>query len=193
MAKAALKLNSGYEIPVLGLGTFQAKPGEVAVAVKAAVRSGQRLIDCAAGYGNQAEIGDALAELFSEGVCQRNELFIVSKLFQTHHVWDGDASRCEASLQQTLSDLKLDYIDLFLVHWPFAFQESLLEKPVGTPQPLRLSDGSPNPIWTIKVEYLATWRELERFHASGTCRSSAILHGIRTVELFEPPPHLQAF
>ena len=53
MAKAALKLNSGYEIPVLGLGTFQAKPGEVAVApVKAAVRSGQRLVDCAAGYGN---------------------------------------------------------------------------------------------------------------------------------------------
>ena len=98
---------------MLGLGTFQAKPGEVAVAVKAAVRSGQRLIDCASGYGNQAEIGDALAELFAEGVCQRNELFIVSKLFQTHHVWDGDASRCEASLQQTLSDLKLDYIDLF--------------------------------------------------------------------------------
>ena len=67
-----LKLRSGHDMPQLGLGTFQAtKPGEVGAAVKAAVRAGYRLIDCAAGYGNQAEIGAALAELFAAGECKR--------------------------------------------------------------------------------------------------------------------------
>ena len=74
-------------MPTLGLGTFQATaPGEVGAAVTAAVKAGYRLIDCAAGYGNQAEVGEAIAELLDEGVCKREDLFVVSKLFQTHHV-----------------------------------------------------------------------------------------------------------
>lgn len=170
-----LKLSSGHAIPTLGLGTFQAtKPGEVGAAVKAAIKAGQRLIDCAAGYGNQQEIGEALKEILADGVCRRDELFIVSKLFQTHHVYGTDSTRCEESLNRTLSDLGLDYLDLFLMHWPFAFAEKKLEKPEGTPQPLRLPDGSPNPIWTIKMEYLATWKEMERFVASGKCKSIGV-------------------
>jgi diketogulonate reductase-like aldo/keto reductase len=142
-------------MPQLGLGTFQATAkGEVKAAVKAAVRAGYRLIDCAAGYGNQKEVGEAIAELIAEGVVTRSQLFVVSKLFQTHHSWNGDDSRCHETLAQTLADLGLEYIDLFLIHWPFGFQEKVLEKPIGTKQPLRLSDGSPNPIWTIKMEYL---------------------------------------
>ena len=68
-----------------GLGTFDAtEPGEVKAAVKAAVNAGYRLIDCAAGYGNQSEVGEAISELIGEGVVTRDELFVVSKLFQTH-------------------------------------------------------------------------------------------------------------
>ena len=68
-----------------GLGTFDAtEPGEVKAAVKAAVNAGYRLIDCAAGYGNQSEVGEAISELIAEGVVTRDELFVVSKLFQTH-------------------------------------------------------------------------------------------------------------
>ena len=171
----SIVLNSGAVIPSVGLGTFQATaPGEVAAAVKAAVRAGYRLIDCAAGYGNQAEVGAALAELIAEGVCTREELFVVSKLFQTHHVWDGDDSRCHETLDQTLKDLQLEYLDLFLIHWPFAFGEKKLEKPEGSPQPLRLPDGSPNPIWTIRMEYVSTWRCMEGMVAAGKTKSIGV-------------------
>ena len=103
----------GGGLPALGLGTFNATaPGEVAAAVKAAVRAGYRLIDCAAGYGNESEVGQALAELMAAGEVTRQELFVVSKLFQTHHVWDDDASRCRDTLRRTLADLRLDYLDL---------------------------------------------------------------------------------
>lgn len=82
----SIALNSGGTMPCFGLGTFLAtQPGEVGAAVKAAVTAGYRLIDCAAGYGNQAEIGEALKEIFAEGTIKREDLFIVSKLFQTHH------------------------------------------------------------------------------------------------------------
>eukprot|EP01065_Artemidia_motanka_P032397 TRINITY_DN39412_c0_g1_i1.p1 TRINITY_DN39412_c0_g1~~TRINITY_DN39412_c0_g1_i1.p1 ORF type:complete len:369 (+),score=93.37 TRINITY_DN39412_c0_g1_i1:161-1108(+) len=155
-------------MPVLGLGTFKAARGEVAAAVKAAVRSGYRLIDCAAAYGNEAEIGEALADLFSEGVCRREDLFIVSKVFQTHHVWDGDDSRVHASLKKTLADLRLSYVDLLLIHWPFGFEQKKLDFS------LRLEDGSPNPKLRVKMEYKATWRVLEGFARDGRARSIGV-------------------
>jgi len=172
---ARLLLNSGHSIPTLGLGTFKAvQPGEVGNAVKAAVRAGYRLIDCAAGYGNQAEVGQAIKELIASGTVRRDELFVVSKLFQTHHVWDGDESRCHETLQQTLTDLQLEYLDLFLIHWPFAFEEKALEKPPGTSVPLRLPDGTPNPLFTIKMEYCQTWGVMEQMVAAGKVKSIGV-------------------
>eukprot|EP00756_Hemistasia_phaeocysticola_P007785 Hpha_TRINITY_DN14397_c0_g5::TRINITY_DN14397_c0_g5_i1::g.86646::m.86646/K00002/AKR1A1, adh; alcohol dehydrogenase (NADP+) len=162
------RLNSGYSMPILGLGTFKAEKGAVAEAVKAAVRNGYRLIDCAAAYGNEAEIGEALAECFASGVVKREELFIVSKVFQTHHVWQGDPSRTQESLAKTLKDLRLDYIDLLLIHWPFAFEQKKLSFP------LRLEDGSPNPKLTVEMEYKGTWRVLESFVHDGRVRSIGV-------------------
>ena len=202
MAAPTMYLNTGQAMPILGLGTFEAtQPGEIKRALRAAVKAGYRLIDCAANYGNQKEVGETLSELFAEGVVKREELFIVSKLFQTHHAWDGDDSRCREALATTLEDLQLDYLDLYLMHWPFAFGNKKLEMPPGTPQPLRelgpslghqsvlsasrvrvrittrsagMQDGSPNPIWTIKMEYLRTWEAMEGFVASGKVKGIGV-------------------
>lgn len=161
-------LNSGYDIPVLGLGTFKAEKGEVGAAVKAALGAGYRLIDCAQAYGNQAEVGLALKEAFDESVCNRDEVFVVSKVFQTHHVWQGDPSRVHESLEQTLRDLQLEYLDLLLIHWPFAFEQKVLDFP------LRLEDGSPNPLLNVEVEYLDTWKVLEGFVKDGLVKSIGV-------------------
>ena len=162
MESSVVRINSGQSMPRLGLGTFQVtKKGEVYAAVVAAVKAGYRLIDCASGYGNQSEIGQALKDVMKEGIVSREELFIVSKLFQTEHDWEGDGSRCYEALERTLNELQLTYLDLYLMHWPFAFEQRKLESPPGRRRPLRLKDGTPNPIWNIRMEYLQTWRTME--------------------------------
>merc|ERR1719487_677971 len=114
-AAPVTKLSSGFEMPILGLGTFQAtNPGEAKAMVIAAIEHGYRLLDCAGGYKNEHEVGEAIAECIAEGIVKREDLFIVSKLFQTKHVWDQDQLRCRRALEKTLSDLKLEYLDLYL-------------------------------------------------------------------------------
>ena len=80
-----IKLLSGAEIPAIGLGTWKSKPGQVKDAIKFALEVGYRHIDCAAVYGNEKEIGEALKEAFAANVIKREELFVTSKLWNTKH------------------------------------------------------------------------------------------------------------
>jgi len=114
-------LNNNKSIPTLGLGTWLAEAGEVHKIVKSAIKDGYRHIDCAAVYGNEKEIGDALSEVLSEGIVEREELFITSKLWNNAHAKENVLP----ALKQSLSDLRLDYLDLYLIHWPVAFKENI--------------------------------------------------------------------
>ena len=111
-------------LPQVGLGLWKSKPGEVGEAVKTALRSGYQLLDGAAAYSNEHEVGEALAECIAQGIVVRDDVVVVSKLFNTHHVWQGDRSRPAAALAKTLADLQLEYLDVYLMHWPLAFEQT---------------------------------------------------------------------
>ncbi|MEZ5490648.1 MAG: aldo/keto reductase [Gammaproteobacteria bacterium] len=116
-----LVCDNGYGLPALGLGTWKSEPGEVYAAVREAVRLGYRHIDCAAIYGNEAEIGKALADAMAGGDVQRSELWITSKLWNDSHRKED----VQPALEKTLGDLQLDYLDLYLMHWPIAFRKGV--------------------------------------------------------------------
>jgi diketogulonate reductase-like aldo/keto reductase len=112
-----ITVNSGAKMHQLGFGTWQAKTGEVATAVEVALKAGFRHIDGAMIYRNEGEVGQAVAKCIAEGVVKREDLFITTKLWNIHH----EPAQVRPALEASLKRLGLDYIDLYLIHWPAAW------------------------------------------------------------------------
>ena len=141
------------------MGTFASdrySGDEVAEAVKGAIEAGYRHIDCAAAYGNELQVGKALHEVRKAGI-QRDELFVTSKLWNDKHGEDDVIPACEKSL----NELQLDYLDLYLVHWPFPNYQ-----PPGAPPGYRDPHAQPY----IHEDLMKTWRKMEKLVEIGLVR-----------------------
>ncbi|HXY39449.1 MAG TPA: aldo/keto reductase [Vicinamibacteria bacterium] len=163
------RLATGAEVPVVGLGTFgsdHVDAATVADAVRGAAEVGYRHFDCASVYGNEAEIGRALRDVLRSGV-RRQELWVTSKLWNDKHGEGQVAAACE----QSLRDLRLDHLDLYLVHWPFPNYH-----PPGCDVTARSPDARPY----LHQGYLQTWRQMEALVRRG------LVHHIGTSNMTIP-------
>jgi diketogulonate reductase-like aldo/keto reductase len=153
------RLYTGALMPALGLGTFgsdRVSPAEIAEAVKGAAAVGYRHFDCASVYGNENAIGHTLQELIAGGI-PREDLWITSKLWNDKHAENDVISSCRRSL----ADLQLNYLDMYLVHWPF---------PNYHPPHCDVESRSPNARPYIHENFMRTWRKMEELVDLGLTR-----------------------
>lgn len=153
-------LYTGARIPAIGIGTFGSdrfSGDEVAAAVLGAISVGYRHIDCAAVYGNEHLIGGSLQKAIEGGI-KREDLFVTSKVWNNMH-GDGDVL---LSVAKTLRDLRLDYLDMFLVHWPF---------PNHHAHGVSVDSRDPNAVPYIHENYMKTWRQMERLVDMGLVKA----------------------
>jgi len=153
-----MTLNNGSAIPALGFGTLIPDPMATRSATKAALEAGFRLLDTAERYRTENEVGEAMAEVFKAGKIKRQDVFVVTKLWNNNHRPERAALAFEASLER----LRVDYVDLYLIHTPFAFQP-------GDDQDPR--DASGNVLYDDGVTLLDTWRALEGLVDEGRCKA----------------------
>src|SRR4051795_1095511 len=155
--KLALSTGSGA-IPALGFGTLIPDPVATRNATKAALEAGFRQLDASERYRNETEVGEAIREVFQAGAIKREDVFIATKLWNNNH----RPERVKPAFDASLRRLQLDYIDLYLIHTPFAFQPGDEQDP---------RDANGDVIYDKGVTLLDTWRALEGLVDEGRCKA----------------------
>ncbi|XVF67832.1 hypothetical protein PTKIN_Ptkin10aG0153100 [Pterospermum kingtungense] len=158
----AITLNNGFKMPIVGLGVWRMDGKDVRDLIINSIKIGYRHFDCAADYRNEAEVGEALSEAFRTGLVKREDLFITTKLWNTDHGHVLEA--CKDSLKK----LQLDYLDLYLLHFPVAIKHTGVGE---TGSPLD-EDGVLDIDTTISLE--TTWHAMEDLVSKGLVRSIGI-------------------
>jgi len=153
-------------MPRVGLGVWKVAKETTKATVLEAISAGYRALDCACDYGNEAEVGEGIAAAIAAGICTRAELFITSKLWNTYHA----AEHVPMAIERSLKDLGLDYVDLYLIHFPIALQFVPFEDsypPEWTPP------GSDKLVYA-KVPVSETWGAMEQLKESGLAKEIGV-------------------
>src|SRR5277367_2319382 len=150
--------NGSGMIPALGFGTLIPNPIDTKKATIAALEAGFRQLDSSERYRNETEVGEAMQEVFREGKIKREEVFIATKLWNSNH----RPERVKPAFEASLKRLQLDYLDLYLIHTPFAFQPGDEQDP---------RDEGGKVIYDEEVTLLDTWRALESLVDEGRCKA----------------------
>jgi diketogulonate reductase-like aldo/keto reductase len=154
-----IPLNNGAgAMPALGFGTLIPDPVATRAATRAALEAGFRLLDTAERYRTEREVGQAMQDVFKEGKVKREDVFVITKLWNTNH----RPQRVKPAFEASLKRLQLDYVDLYLIHTPFAFQPGDEQDP---------RDSSGKVIYDSTVTLLDTWRALEGLVDDGRCKA----------------------
>jgi diketogulonate reductase-like aldo/keto reductase len=146
------------ELPAVGFGTLIPDPLATKQATKAALETGFRHLDCAERYRNEEAVGDAIQEAFKVGTLRREELFVTTKLWNSNH----RPERVKPAFDASRRRLRLDYVDCYLIHTPFAFQPGDEQDP---------RDAQGRVIYDSGIRLVDTWRAMERLVDDGHCRS----------------------
>ncbi len=179
---------TGKQMPAVGLGLWKIDPDNVADAVYQSIKLGYRHLDSAADYGNEQQVGEGIARAIGDGLCRRAELWVTSKLWNTYHRQE----HVEAACRRSLEDLGLDYVDLYLVHFPIAL--SYVDFNDRYPPEWLFDPEAENPSMQLDAVPLSeTWAAMEQLVQNGLARqigvcnySASLLHDLMSYARIKP-------